>query len=44
MDDELNFMDSKKKDDFNKDKSMSEILKEKRQETEKILEDTKVNQ
>lgn len=45
MDEELNFLEStsKKKDRF-EGKTMSEVLKEKREETEKILENTKVNQ
>ena len=44
MDEELNYLESssKKKDRF-EGKSMSEVLKEKREETEKILESTKVN-
>lgn len=45
MDEELSAFDAKnKKDDPFENKSLSEVLKEKRENTEKILESTKMNQ
>lgn len=45
MDEELNILEQKKnQDDFNSGKSMAEILREKREQTEKILENTKISQ
>jgi len=45
MDEELGHLDNKKRgEDPFKNKSMNEVLREKREQTEKILENTKVNQ
>ena len=45
MDEELTLLDSKKKsEDPFEGRSMNEVLKDKREQTEKILENTKVNQ
>lgn len=44
MDDELLNLDMKQNKDPFEGKSMSEVLKEKREETEKILANTKINQ
>ena len=44
MDEELNILDSRKDKDPFEGRSMNQVLKEKREETEKILENTKVNQ
>jgi hypothetical protein len=43
MDVELSNMDIKKNTDDFENKSLAEVLKEKREATEKILENTKVN-
>lgn len=43
MDEELSNFDNKKNTDPFENKSLSEVLKEKREATEKILENTKVN-
>lgn len=45
MDEELSILEQKKRnDDFDSGKSMADILREKREQTEKILENTKISQ
>ena len=45
MDEELSILENKKRqDDFDSGKSMAEVLREKREKTEKILESTKISQ
>jgi hypothetical protein len=44
MDDELINLDTNKNKDPFEGKSMQEVLKEKKEETEKILSNTKINQ
>jgi hypothetical protein len=43
MDDELSLLDAKKNKDPFEGKTMQEVLKEKREETEKILQNTKID-
>lgn len=43
MDEELTLLESKKNKDEFEGKSMSDVLRQKREETEKILENTKIN-
>jgi hypothetical protein len=42
MDEEINLLDQNRKDPF-EGKTMQDVLKEKREATEKILESTKIN-
>lgn len=44
MDEQLTNLDLKKETVIDESKSLAEVLKEKREQTEKILESTKVNQ
>ncbi|CDW71873.1 UNKNOWN [Stylonychia lemnae] len=44
MDEELALLETRKKNDDFDGKTMAEVLKQKREETEKILENTKINQ
>lgn len=44
MDEEISLLESNKNKDAFEGKTMSEVLKQKREETEKILENTKISQ